>query len=131
MNFNLEFWVQTAITLTVGGGGLGVFTVWRDNRKAAAETKKTNAEATGTDASTALTNQQWMATEIERLNGAREEESKISLIRKRAGAKLYRFMISHEAWDESVTRELAKVGVNIPHPPHLVLTQDELDALEV
>lgn len=131
MTVNLEFWVQTAITLTLGTGGLGAFTVWRDSRKAAAETKKTNAEATGTDASTAKTNQEWMATEIDRLNDAREEESKVSLIRKRAGAKLYRYMQSHENWDQQVLNELAKVGVTIPRPPHLQLTDEELDALEV
>ncbi|ANA86007.1 membrane protein [Gordonia phage Demosthenes] len=131
MEFNLEFWVQTAITLALGTGGVSVFTVWRDGRKAEAETKKTNSEATGTDANTALTNQQWMGEEIKRLNEAREEEGRISLVRKRAGAKMYRYMQSHETWDQQVINELAKVGVTIPRPPHLELSQEELDALEV
>jgi hypothetical protein len=131
VEFNLEFWVQTAITLGLGTGGVSVFTVWRDGRKAAAETKKTNSEAVGTDASTAKTNQEWMADEIDRLNAAREAESKLSLIRKRTGAKLYRYITNHEDWDTRVQEELAKVGVTIPRPPHIQLTQEELDALEV
>ncbi|AOE44614.1 hypothetical protein SEA_JUMBO_39 [Gordonia phage Jumbo] len=119
-----QFWVQLAVTLLSTGGLFGGYQIWRDRKKADAEAKKEDATAADIIQGSA-------AREIDRINRVLEEERKLSISRKRAGAKLYYHMRAHEEWDRKLLRKLSEAGIEVELPPHLALTQEELDALEI
>lgn len=119
-----QFWVQLLVTLLSTGGLFGGYQIWRDRKKA-------DAEANKEDASAADIIQGSAAREIQRINGEMEKIRGQSLIRKRAGTRLYYHQRAHERWDREIMSRLRSLGIEVDEPPLLILSQEELDALEL
>lgn len=133
-----QFWIENGITLLGAGGFVALLSIWRDRRKADAEAKKAGSDAGLSDASAIDILQGTAARELTRLNDelqkerdARIEDRKLSRVRKRAGAKLYDYLLDHEDWDRKVIAKFSELGVTIDEPPALHLTDEEKEALEV
>ncbi|AKL88207.1 hypothetical protein GMA3_30 [Gordonia phage GMA3] len=119
-----QFWVQLAVTLLSTGGLFGGYKIWSDRKKADAEVNKEDASAADIIQGSA-------AREIQRINETMEKMRKESLIRKRAGAKLYYHQRSHERWDLEMMTKLRELGISVDEPPRILLSVEELDALEI
>lgn len=128
-----QFLIQTATTLLVALLSAGGLSVWRDRRKAQAEVERTAEEKKQIAAEAASINQGWQSKEFERLQKLLDEEREMSLIRKRAGKKLYLHQERTENWQKRVMHILEGVpdAGTVPMPPHLELTEEEKEALEI
>lgn len=133
-----QFWIENGIVLLGAGGFVTLLTLWRDRRKAEAEAKKAGSEAGLSDANALEIIQRTAGNEVMRIDKALQEERearledrKVSRIRKRAGSKMYDFLLDHEEWDNKVIAKFAELGVEIERPPTLRLTDEEKEALEV